>query len=92
MGSLTEGSTIQHLGKDIGTSETNNKTRYNGSYLATKSKALDMVSQAELSRGPVHEHWWNLTGPQLASMLEEAGYTMDRQLEILLFYYHWIVC
>ncbi|KAF9893888.1 hypothetical protein FE257_010058 [Aspergillus nanangensis] len=56
-----------------------------------RSKAFDMISKLEPSRGPAHQHWWNLTGPQLASMLEEAAYAVERQLEILLFYYHWIV-
>lgn len=35
--------------------------------------------------------WWQLTGYQLAHMVEAAGYTLSKQYEILLFHYHWIV-
>ncbi|KAI1288308.1 aromatic prenyltransferase [Xylaria venustula] len=35
--------------------------------------------------------WWQLTGYHLAHMVESAGYTIERQYEILLFHYHWIV-
>jgi hypothetical protein len=37
------------------------------------------------------EFWWHHTGYQLAKMIEAAGYTVERQYEILLFHYHWIV-
>lgn len=53
---------------------------------------LDVLSRLEPSRGASHAHWWKRTGPQLALMLKEAGYTVDKQFEVLLFYYHWIVC
>ncbi|KAL2862514.1 aromatic prenyltransferase [Aspergillus lucknowensis] len=53
--------------------------------------ALQVVSKLEPSRGPSHEYWWNLTAPQLALMLKEAGYPPEKQLETLLFYYHWVV-
>lgn len=53
---------------------------------------LDVLSKLGPSRGASHAHWWKRTGPQLALMLKEAGYTVDKQFEVLLFYYHWIVC
>ncbi|BCS28508.1 uncharacterized protein APUU_70078S [Aspergillus puulaauensis] len=51
---------------------------------------LDVLSKLEPSRGASHAHWWKRTGPQLALMLKEAGYAVDKQFEVLLFYYHWI--
>lgn len=37
------------------------------------------------------EFWWQLTGYHLANMVEAAGYSVERQYEVLLFHYHWIV-
>ncbi|KAL4992936.1 aromatic prenyltransferase, partial [Aspergillus recurvatus] len=37
------------------------------------------------------DYWWKLTGAHLAKMLEAAGCTDERQVEALLFHYHWIV-
>ncbi|CAN8095471.1 unnamed protein product [Discula destructiva] len=37
------------------------------------------------------EFWWQLTGYQLAKMVDAAGYSVERQYEILLFHYQWIV-
>jgi hypothetical protein len=37
------------------------------------------------------EFWWQHTGYHMASMVEAAGYSVERQYEILLFHYHWIV-
>lgn len=58
---------------------------------ADEFNALEVVSKLEPSRGPSHTHWWQHTGFQLALMLKEAGYPVEKQLETLLFYYHWIV-
>ncbi|KAL5001062.1 aromatic prenyltransferase [Aspergillus recurvatus] len=66
-------------------------TKGNGIAATPKLKVLDIVSKLEPSRGPSHAHWWKLTGPQLALMLEAAEYPIDKQFESLLFYYHWIV-
>ncbi|KAL4953395.1 aromatic prenyltransferase [Aspergillus filifer] len=57
----------------------------------SRFNALKVISKLEPSRGVSHEHWWKLTGPQLALMLEEADYPVEKQFETLLFYYHWIV-
>lgn len=37
------------------------------------------------------DFWWDLTGRHMAQMVEAAGYSVERQYEILLFHYHWIV-
>jgi hypothetical protein len=37
------------------------------------------------------EFWWNLTGYHLAVMIDAAGYSIEKQYEVLLFHYHWIV-
>ncbi|KAI5868213.1 aromatic prenyltransferase [Durotheca rogersii] len=37
------------------------------------------------------EFWWQVTGYHLAKMVEAAGYPIERQYEVLLFHYHWIV-
>lgn len=35
--------------------------------------------------------WWQLTGRQLAAILEAADYPLEKQYEALLFHYHWTV-
>lgn len=37
------------------------------------------------------DFWWHLTGYHLAVMVEAAGYSTEKQYEVLLFHYHWIV-
>ncbi|KAF2017048.1 dimethylallyl tryptophan synthase GliD1 [Aaosphaeria arxii CBS 175.79] len=37
------------------------------------------------------EAWWQLTGQHLASLVDAAGYSMEKQYEALLFHYHWTV-
>ncbi|KAL6230047.1 hypothetical protein BDW75DRAFT_234723 [Aspergillus navahoensis] len=65
-------------------------TKGNGSADTSTLKVLDVVSKLEPSRGPSYAHWWKLTGPQLALMLQAAKYPIEKQFETLLFYYHWI--
>lgn len=66
-------------------------TKENGYADSSKLKVLDIVSKLEPSLGPSHTHWWKLTSPQLALMLEAADYPIEKQFETLLFYYHWVV-
>ncbi|KAI1169931.1 aromatic prenyltransferase [Nemania sp. FL0916] len=40
---------------------------------------------------PDTQFWWQLTGYHLAHMINAAGYPIERQYEILLFHYHWII-
>lgn len=37
------------------------------------------------------EFWWGITGYHLAVMIDQAGYSIERQYEVLLFHYQWIV-
>ncbi|KAI9677128.1 MAG: hypothetical protein M1822_008237 [Bathelium mastoideum] len=37
------------------------------------------------------EFWWKITGYHLAVMIDAAGYSPEKQYEVLLFHYHWIV-
>jgi hypothetical protein len=37
------------------------------------------------------EFWWQLTGSRLAEVVGAADYSVERQYEILLFHYYWIV-
>ncbi|KAL4867248.1 hypothetical protein BDV12DRAFT_198456 [Aspergillus spectabilis] len=51
----------------------------------------DSISQWLPSRDPDSNYWWDVTGPQMATMFEEAGYSRERQYEYLLIHYHWTV-
>ncbi|KAJ5286795.1 dimethylallyl tryptophan synthase GliD1 [Penicillium angulare] len=37
------------------------------------------------------DFWGSLTGPPLALLLKEAGYSIHQQVEILQFHHHWVV-
>ncbi|KAE8356777.1 aromatic prenyltransferase [Aspergillus coremiiformis] len=37
------------------------------------------------------DYWWRLTGLHLASLITAAGYPLEKQYQVLLFHYHWIV-
>lgn len=43
------------------------------------------------SRTPDEDYWWKQSGPQLAALVEGAGYAPEKQYEALLFHYHWMV-
>ncbi|KAI9371575.1 tryptophan dimethylallyltransferase-domain-containing protein [Aspergillus egyptiacus] len=43
------------------------------------------------SRDADSDYWWQVTGPQMATMFEEAGYSKEKQYEYLLIHYHWTV-
>lgn len=55
------------------------------------AKAWEAISQWLPSRGPESDYWWKLTGPHLATMMDAAGYAIEKQYEALVFHYHWIV-
>jgi hypothetical protein len=57
----------------------------------TETKAWEALSQCLPPRNPDIDHWWQLTGRQLAALLEAAGYPIERQYEALLTHYHWTV-
>lgn len=37
------------------------------------------------------DYWWQLTGRQVAALVEAAGYSIEKQYEALIFHYHWTV-
>lgn len=37
------------------------------------------------------DFWWNLCGHNLAVMLEAGDYTLSKQYDALIFFYHWVV-
>lgn len=69
----------------------------NGTNGATKASSLEgnstpvwrRLTQYLPSRDPDTDFWWKYSGLHLALMLEEAGYSPDKQMEGLLFFYHW---
>ncbi|KJZ72347.1 hypothetical protein HIM_08273 [Hirsutella minnesotensis 3608] len=54
-------------------------------------QAWKAISQWLPSRGKESDYWWDLTGRHLATMMDAAGYTIEKQYEALVFHYHWIV-
>ncbi|PSN60587.1 dimethylallyl tryptophan synthase GliD1 [Corynespora cassiicola Philippines] len=58
---------------------------------STSTKVWDALSLWLPQRNPDYDFWWGLTGPHLATMLENAGYAPEKQFEMLLFHYHWSV-
>lgn len=55
------------------------------------TQAWSTLSQYLPARDPDSNHWWQLTGRQLATLVEAAGYPIEKQYEALLFHYHWAV-
>ena len=58
---------------------------------APPTAAWTSLSQWLPPRDADSDHWWKLTGAHLATMLDAAGYTLQRQYDALLFHYYWIV-
>lgn len=50
-----------------------------------------MISRWLPPRNTDCDYWWRLTGPLLAMMLFEAGYSVHEQYEGMVFLYHWVV-
>lgn len=55
------------------------------------TEAWGALSQYLPTRDPNSDYWWGLTGRQLATLVEAAGYPIEKQYEALLFHYHWTV-
>jgi len=55
------------------------------------TQAWRTLSQYLPDRDPDSDFWWKFSGPRLALMLEHAGYSAEKQLEALVFFYHWTV-
>lgn len=63
----------------------------NQSRNCSQTKVWQSLRTCLAPKDPDFEFWWQLTGYHLAHMVEAAGYTIERQYEILLFHYSWIV-
>lgn len=50
-----------------------------------------MVSRWVPPRNADYDFWWQLTGPHLAIMLSEAGYSVHEQYENMIFHYHIVI-
>lgn len=55
------------------------------------SSVWEALSRWLPTRDDDSNYWWNVTGPHMAAMLEEAGYSKEKQYENLLIHYHWTV-
>ncbi|PPJ60937.1 hypothetical protein CBER1_08601 [Cercospora berteroae] len=55
------------------------------------TEAFETLTSILPARSADEDYWWNLTGPQLAALVEGAGYAPAKQYEALLFHYHWMV-
>lgn len=51
-------------------------------------RVWDTLSQWLPSRDENSDFWWQTTGPHLATLLFQAGYTIHQQYQGLLFHYH----
>ena len=49
------------------------------------------VSKWLPSRDVDKDFWWNLCGHHLFTMLDAGGYTVEKQYEALMFFYHYVV-
>ncbi|KAF9728935.1 hypothetical protein PMIN06_010359 [Paraphaeosphaeria minitans] len=58
---------------------------------SSNTKSWQSLSLLLPQRNPDYDFWWGLTGPHLATMLENAGYSSEKQFEMLLFHFHWSV-
>ncbi|RYP07697.1 hypothetical protein DL764_002359 [Monosporascus ibericus] len=59
--------------------------------LSQPTQAWETLSKCLPSRDADKDYWWNLTGRHMAAMVCAAGYSAEKQLEALLYYYHWTV-
>jgi len=55
------------------------------------TKAWKALEQCLPPRDSNSDTWWQITGRQLAAIMDAAGYTREKQYEALLFHYHWTV-
>lgn len=58
--------------------------------LSSESQAWKTLSKWLQPSNPNAEFWWNTTGPVVATMLMQSGYSPDAQYEGLLFHYQMI--
>ena len=58
---------------------------------AQSTEVWKSLSQWLPGRNPDDEFWWKLCGHHLATMLEAAGYSVQKQYDSLIFFYQWMV-
>jgi DMATS type aromatic prenyltransferase len=58
---------------------------------ASPSQAWTQLSKYLPPVNSDQDFWWQLTGRHVASLVEAAGYSMEKQYEALVFHYHWTV-
>lgn len=58
---------------------------------AETASIWSMVSRWLPPRNADCDYWWQVTGPHLATMLFEAGYSIHEQYEGMIFHYHLVV-
>jgi hypothetical protein len=56
-----------------------------------RQKAWLALNQCLPPRDADSNFWWQLTGRQLAALVEAAGYPIEKQYEVLMIHYHWTV-
>ncbi|KAJ0120537.1 hypothetical protein J7T55_015266 [Diaporthe amygdali] len=66
-------------------------SKTNGHTKAKQMQAWKGLSQCLPARDADTEYWWQLTGRQLATLLDAAGYSVERQYEVLVFHHQWVV-
>ena len=59
--------------------------------LGSNTKAWKALSQCLPTLDPDSKYWWQLTGRHLATLVDAAGYPIEKQYEALLMHYHWTV-
>lgn len=70
----------------IGGTQGTNTAKVEGNINTTV--AWTTITQYLPSRDADTNFWWKYSGLDLALMLEEADYSLDKQIEALVFFYH----
>ena len=55
------------------------------------TKVFQSLSQCLPPRDPDVDRWWQITGQHLAAMCEAAGYSIEKQYEVLLMHHQFTV-
>lgn len=57
----------------------------------TPTKSWTILGKWLPTHSDAEKYWWNLTGPHLAALFENANYPMEKQFEALMIHYSQIV-
>jgi len=72
-----------------GVNGTNSATKARAEGSNNTTQAWKTLTQYLPSRDPDTDFWWKYSGLHLALLLEEADYPPEKQIEALVFFYHW---